>query len=222
MWASVRKFLVEVFFSTYERFGLSHPLLCALVAFVIAGGIGVVLWQFIGFSYRGSLPRIFLDCHRVHVPIAFPASTTILSLEPRATPNSGFSEYMTSALEREQLWPSRTANEDVYLCEFDNRSGEGILKTELAFGIVIREALSVPGSSTAKVTGEARTSYSHSLSIPELRPGKFGFYVRNNLSDFLALHLPERLTFEGRTGRRIEIPIQRLGSEQWITLGPAN
>jgi hypothetical protein len=113
-----------------------------------------------------------------------------------------------------------TANEDVYRCEFDNRSGEGILKTELVVAVVVKEALAVPGRSTARVSGETKIAYGHLLAISEMRPGKFAFYVRNRLPGFLRLHLPERLTFEGRTGRRVELPIRSLG-EAWITLGPA-
>ena len=220
MWASVRKFAVQMFLGMYERFGLSHPLLSALAAFLITGALGVIFWQFLGSFYRASLPKIFLDCHLIHVPIAFPASTTILSLEPRALPNFGFSEYITNALEQGKVWPSPTANEDVYRCELDNRSAEGILKAELAFTVATRAAMPVAGHPTARVSGGMKASYDHTLSIPELRPGKFEFYIRNNLPDFLYLRAPDRLTCEGRTSRRVDVPIRRLGAEEWITIAP--
>jgi len=220
------RFLVDLVYRMYERFGEGYPILSTLLAFIVTGILGVVTWHVvIGGAFRNSLPKPFLVCAEIVAPIPFPANSTILSLDPRRSVQ-GLTEDISSALEGHALWPSRASSgEGMYRCELQNRSERDASSLSLSFDIQLMAAVpSRPPGAT--VSGPVISSYMHRVDIPELRGTRTAsplvFYVRNTLPQYLAIRLPGHATLRGQTGRRIEIPLGHSSAEDWLTLPPVS
>ena len=209
----------------YETFGEKYPGWSTVIVFLLGGTIAALGWTAMGKRHEKRLPQVFLNCEAASLPVPFPPSSTIRALEVRSQPNSGFSEYISSSTEHDLEWPvKRDRIHTAYRCEVANHANAALYAIQASFRVVLKEAVPVSGSRSARVSGPTVLSYEHQVTIPVLEPhANFVFYIHNRTNAFANVLGPSSISCEPAQGtRRLDVRLKQPSptGPSWMAFPP--